>query len=65
MTDEAAGEKHACYEAVAHVVGGTLNCAGKDAQGELLPIIPDPMMELMKLKEADIIELLDAETFGG
>lgn len=34
-------------------------------QGELLPIIPDPMMELMKLNDADIIDLLDAETFGG
>lgn len=34
-------------------------------QGELLPNIPDPMMELMKLKDADIIDLLDAKTFGG
>lgn len=27
--------------------------------GECLPIIPDPIMELIKLKDADIIELLD------
>lgn len=33
-------------------------------QGELLPIIPDPMMELMKFKDADIVDLLDAEIFG-
>lgn len=34
-------------------------------RGELLPIIPDPMMELMKLKDAAIVDLLDAETLGG
>lgn len=34
-------------------------------QGELLPIIPDPMMELMKLKDADIVDVLDAETLAG
>lgn len=34
-------------------------------QGELLPKIPEPMMELMKLKDADIADLLDAETLGG
>lgn len=34
-------------------------------QGEILPIIPDPMMEFVKLKDADIIDLLEAETFNG
>lgn len=34
--------------------------------GECLPIIPDPIIELIKLKDADIIELLDCPaTFCG
>lgn len=39
------------------ILSGNRTC---EILGELLPIIPDPIIELIKLKDADIIELFDS-----